>query len=145
MSRRRVITMEVAQRIADIMRSDVSRSMASACQEVGVTPHTVQCGLTRYRTGKALEEEHDIMATLSRGLEDQCANLIREGCEAAKEGRSASWYSWLLSKKSPHAYGDLTKIAVVDSDGEDLSALTTDQLRAIVAAATPGGSRGDRE
>ena len=59
----------------------------------------------------------------------QCAELVRLGDEAAKQGKSTAWYQWRLERKDRHDYG--TKIEVAAAAPDLLAGLSDEQLRRI--------------
>lgn len=107
----------VAKRLMD----DAKLTLLAACIDSGLTAKQYQaikraCSRVR-KDDYASEDMVERILPIMRAIDKQCEKLLESGELLALEGKSASFYSWWLEKKSPTEYGARTRTELTGEDG----------------------------
>lgn len=100
----RVLTMELAQRFAELLTSDPTHSVESAAREAGLKPSTVRDALRRLNADqcRTLDDE-EVCEVIARAKDQHIKDIRAAGYMSASKGNRAgtSWVQWQLEVQAP--------------------------------------------
>lgn len=119
-ARVRVITMELAQRFAEVLLSDLTHTVESASAECGLKARSVRQAISRYDEDDCgTDEDEAICGVLARAKERHLLELRRRGfMVASDDNRSAtSWHQWQLEVQDPRHHSRKSAVELTGAEG----------------------------
>jgi hypothetical protein len=131
----RVLTMELAERFAEILTSDMSHSVESAALDAGLKPSTVRDAISRYHNEqcKTLTDE-EVCEVIVRAKAEHIKHIRAAGYVSAGRANRAgtAWMQWQLEVQAPleHPRKQETTLEVTGKNGGPIE--TSNAIRYVV-------------
>jgi hypothetical protein len=126
MSRPRVLTVEVANRLAELLTSDVTHTIESVAAELGIRSSTVRDCMHRYETDKCTTDvDVEVGEILARAKAEHVRQIRAQGFADAAQGNRAgtSWAQWQCEVQAPNEHKRATAVELSGPDGGPMHVL----------------------
>lgn len=132
--RPREITMEVAERFAKELASDICHSVESAGHAIGVNPRSIRSLIGRYERGEChTEVDEQIGEVLASARARHILELRKRGEHAGetKNVAGVKWFQWRLETQAPREHGRRTQLEVTGAEGGPLAVQSISREEAL--------------
>jgi len=131
-----LLTNAIIAAIAEKVSGSVGMTVTGACVELGYAKYrnTIKQAMWRVQHDKASDDEMEKFAPLIKAIEANCRQLMESGLGQEVMGQRTAMVQFVLEKLNPCEYGkSLQKVALTDSDGNDLVNKSPKELLAMMA------------